>query len=75
MVADPTAVLSPKRLDLKQVRSRADKKCGRPAGNADSDSLNEKRKKQMEKRAEKEPTLHSALLSYSDIEVRHIHSK
>jgi hypothetical protein len=74
-VADPTAVLLPKKLDLKQVRLRAGKKCGRPAGNADSDSLNEKRKKQKEKWAEKEQTLQSALLSDLDIEVRHIHSK
>ena len=49
MLADPTTVLSPKQSDLKQVRLRAGKKHGRPAGNADSDSLDEKRKKQKEK--------------------------
>ena len=63
MLADPTTVLSPKQSDLKQVRSRAGKKRGRPAGNADSDSLDEKRKKQKEKLTEKEPSLRSALLS------------
>jgi hypothetical protein len=73
MLADPTAVLSPKQSDLIQVRSRAGKKRGRPAGNADSDSLDEKRKKQKKKRAEKEQSLQSALLSDSESEVRHIH--
>ena len=75
MLADPTTVLSPKQSDLKQVRSRAGKKRGRPAGNADSDSLDEKRKKPKEKLAEKEPTLQSALLSDSVSEVLHVHSE
>jgi hypothetical protein len=73
MLADPTTFLSPKQSDLKQARSRAGKKCGRPAGNADSDSLDEKRKKQKEKLAEKEPSIQSALLSDLESEVRHIH--
>ena len=72
-MADPTTVLSPKQSDLKQVRLRAGKKHGRPAGNADSDSLDEKRKKQKEKRTEKEPSLRSALLSDSESEVKHIY--
>jgi hypothetical protein len=63
MLTNTTAVLSPKQSDLKQVRSRAGKKRGRPAGNADSDSLDEKRKKQKGKWAEKGQTLLSALLS------------
>jgi hypothetical protein len=75
MLADPTTVLSPKQSDLKQVRSRAGKKRGRPAGNADSDSLDEKRKKQKVKWAEKEPSLQSALLYDLESEVRYIHFK
>jgi hypothetical protein len=73
MLADPTAVLSPKQLDLKQVRLCTGKKRGRPAGNADSDILHEKRKKQKEKLAEKEQSLQSALLFDLESEVRHIH--
>jgi hypothetical protein len=73
MLADPTTVLSPKQSDLKQVRSCAGKVRGRPAGNADSDSLDEKRKKQKEKRTEKEPSLQSALLSDLESEVTHIY--
>ena len=74
MLADPTTVLSPKQSDLKQVRLRAGKKRGRPAGDADSDSLDEKRKKQG-KWAEKEPSLQSALLSDLESVVRQIYFK
>jgi hypothetical protein len=38
----------------------------------DSDSLDEKRKKPKEKRAEKKLTLQSSLLSDSESEVKHI---
>jgi hypothetical protein len=75
MLADPTTVLLPKKSDLKEVRSRAGKKLGRPAWNGESDSLDEKRKKPKEKRAEKKPTLQSALLSDSVSEVLHVHSE
>jgi hypothetical protein len=65
MLANPTTVLLPKKSDLEQVRLCAGKKRGRPAGNGDSDSLDEKRKKPKEKLAEKEQTLQSSLLSDS----------
>ena len=61
-------MLLPNRSDLRQIRSRAGRKRGRPAGDMDSDSVEEKRKKP-KKQAEKEPILQSALLSDSDREV------
>ena len=69
MLADPTKVLLPNKSDLKQIRSRAGKKRGRPAGDIGSDSAEEKRKKPKDKRADKEPMLQCALLSDSDHEV------
>jgi len=71
MLAAPTEVLLPNRSDLRQIRSRAGKKRGRPAGDGDSDSLEEPRKKPKEQRTEKEPALQSALLSDSESEVLH----
>ena len=69
MLADPTKVLLPNKSDLKQIRSRAGKKRGRPAGDIGSDSAEEKRKKPKDKRADKEPMLQCALLSDSDHQV------
>ena len=71
MLATPTKVLLLNRSDLRQIRSRAVKKRGRPAGVGDSDSLEEQRKKPKELRTEKEPALQSALLSDSESEVLH----
>ena len=69
MLAAPTKVLLPNKADLKQIRSRAGRKRGRPAGDIGSDSAEEKRKKPKDKRADKEPMLQCALLSDSDHQV------
>ena len=69
MLADPTKVLLPNRSDLKQIKSRAGRKRGRPAVDVDSDSLEEKRKKPKDTRAEKRTILQSTLLSDSDSQV------
>jgi hypothetical protein len=45
MLADQTKLVLPNKSDLKQIRSCAGKKRGRPAGDGDSDSLDEKWKK------------------------------
>ena len=66
MIADPTRVLLPDKSDLSQIRSRAGKKRGRPAAQADSDSMDEKRKKPKEFRREKEPELEDGMLPDSD---------
>ena len=66
MIADPTRVLLPNKSDLSQIRSRAGKKRGRPAAQADSDSTEEKRRKPKERRAEKEPELRDGILPDSD---------
>lgn len=68
MIADPTRVVIPDDSDLSLIRSRAGKKRGRPAGQADSDSMDERRKKPKDRQSEKEPVLRDGKLPDSDEE-------
>ena len=58
MLADPSTSMEPVNADLKKVRQRAGKKRGRPAGDGDSDSHEEKRSK-----PKKNPVTEAQLLS------------
>jgi len=66
MLADQSTSMEPVNADLKKVRQRAGKKRGRPAGDGDSDSLDEKRSRPKKKPA-KEAQLLSGLLSDSGV--------
>ena len=82
MLAAPTEVLLPNRSDLRQIRSRAGKKRGRPAGDGDSDRLTVLRsrgrsRRNSEQRRNQPYNLHSCLILrvryYTDL-CRHLRS-
>ena len=68
MIVDPTRVSIPNDSELSLIRSRAGTKRGRPAGQADSDSMDERRKKPKDRQSEKEPVLRDGKLPDSDEE-------